>query len=124
MVGDGFGMSVALEGDVAVVAAPYDYYAWSEFGPYWCGVVYVFERMGSTWVETGLLINPEDNCVDGDVQFARTVRIDSERIFVGREHLSSATIPREVHVFERSRGSWNAAAILSASPDVTPDLLT
>ncbi|MCP4759044.1 MAG: hypothetical protein GY894_11145 [Planctomycetes bacterium] len=54
--GDAFGFSAAIQGDTALVSAPY---LASCGGTSKCGGVFVFERAGGVWAETDLLV-PDD----------------------------------------------------------------
>ena len=75
VAGDWFGFSVAIEDDRIVVGAPqHDSPSGAD------GVVYVFERQGTNWVETAIIYGA--NTFSGG-QFGYSVDIDSGRIIVG-----------------------------------------
>ncbi len=74
--GDGFGFSVALQGDIAVVGAPFA----APQGLAFEGAVYVFERTGTAWSESAVLL-----ASDGDAQdrFGQHVAFDAPRVVAG-----------------------------------------
>ncbi|MBN2217723.1 MAG: hypothetical protein JW719_10150 [Pirellulales bacterium] len=75
VIGDRFGSSVAISGDVAVVGAVNQ-------GPFGArsGSVYAFERVGDVWFPSAKLL--ADDGVDGD-EFGNAVAIDDDWIVVG-----------------------------------------
>jgi hypothetical protein len=68
----GFGQSMAIEGDTAVVGAPYTYQS--------RGMVYVFNRQADSWVLTGEL-SASDAAVNDELGFS--VAIDGDTIVAG-----------------------------------------
>jgi choice-of-anchor B domain-containing protein len=96
----GFGWSVALAGDLALVGAPT-----TQPG----GAVHVFRRSGTTWTAAGTL--PADSLVAGD-RFGTAISIDGDRVAVsapGRDSQKGA-----VFVFRRGTdGSWTREGMLS-----------
>jgi len=104
--GDQFGASVALEGDVAIVGAL--------FGPGGIhgheGVVYVFERSGTTWTEQ-LALSAAD-ATSGD-QFSFSVALDTNFIVVGAP--GNGNFQGAAYVFNRFFHSWLRGPKLTAS---------
>jgi hypothetical protein len=75
----GFGRSVAVDGQTIAVGAPYRNYQ----GYYDTGAVYVFEKAGVLWSQTGkaLVVEPGAN------KLGWTVAVDEDTVFAGgREH--------------------------------------
>jgi len=104
--GDQFGASVALKGDVAIVGAL--------FGPGGIhgheGVVYVFERSGTTWTEQ-LALSAAD-ATSGD-QFGFSVALDTNFIVVGAP--GNNNFQGAAYVFNRFFHSWLRGPKLTAS---------
>lgn len=74
-VGDGFGLSVDLQGDILVVGAPED-----DLAGMWDGSAYVFRRDGDAWVEETKLIDPEATQFES---FGVSVAVDGDRVAAG-----------------------------------------
>jgi len=74
---DGFGNSVSISGDTAIVGAPsYDYVNSSK-----AGAAYVFMRTGDTWtLRTGL--SPADSATDS-VYFGNSLGVSGDTVLVG-----------------------------------------
>jgi hypothetical protein len=90
--GSGFGTGVALQGDRAVVSAPYEVN-----GGLTTGAVYVFERSGTTWTQAAKL-TPAPAVHES--AFGEDVALDGTRLVVG------APSERAAYVFELAAGSW------------------
>jgi hypothetical protein len=112
--GDEFGSSVAIDGDRAIVGAPY------EEGPSdntsRAGAAYVFERNGSTWQEVQIL---RASNLASDDQFGASVAIDGDRTIIGvlgeNGPPNNLTFGGAAYVFEHSGSAWQQAQILRAS---------
>lgn len=101
--GNGFGDSVDIEGDLAIVGSPR--YDGTHFNQ---GAAYVFERSGSTWTEVARLVAPGGDSASSAF-LGRSVAIDGETLIVGspgwrNEH---EYLVGRVDIFEREAGSWN-----------------
>lgn len=98
---DGFGRSVALEGDLAVVAAPHT-------GEFVRGTVYVFERdMDGNWNESAKLLASDGEERD---RFGSALSLERDRLLIAADRAAA------VYVFDRDgRGTWNESAKLTAS---------
>ncbi|MDY6947630.1 MAG: FG-GAP repeat protein [Pseudomonadota bacterium] len=99
----GFGRSVAIDGNVAVVGAtdggPAD-------GPWHAGAAYVFERNSQgIWQQTAKLTAP-----DQDDAFGFDVAVDGNVIAVGEPFYE------RTYVFEKQGASWVSTAVLGAAP--------
>jgi hypothetical protein len=95
---DGFGNSVALDGDTALVGAPVTISATDEPA----GAVYVFTRSGTTWSEQAELNDPDGAYLD---DFGGSVALDGDMALVGAAP--------GAYVFTRSGTTWSQQAELS-----------
>ncbi|HEV8360936.1 MAG TPA: hypothetical protein VGR28_10820 [Candidatus Thermoplasmatota archaeon] len=111
---DGYGWDVAISGDLAMVAAPYQ-----DDG---LGAVHVFERLPSgAWSWAAKLTT------DGGAQtFGQAVALDGTRAIVGAVNyaVGNASQVGAAYVFERQAdGTWFRVARLTASDGAARDLL-
>ena len=74
--GDRFGDSVAVDGYVAIVCAPYDYHGGMDYA----GAAYIYQYENFTWVEKQKLT--ASDAAEGD-WFGQSVDIDGDWIIVG-----------------------------------------
>lgn len=99
---NGFGWSVAIDGDYAVVGAPVDNgFDWGGEG-----AVYVFRRVGTNWVQQAKLKASDASVVD---QLGLSVAIDGDRIVAGAPRVAF------------SRGGFGAAYVFRRDDGGTPD---
>jgi hypothetical protein len=119
---DGFGTSVAVDGDTAVVGAPFDDAK--------RGAVYVFQRSGDTWVNVAKLIASDGHSGDGvnfvGDQLGASVAIDGDTIVAGASHARSGSHDSRgaVYTFARSGPAVRTeTAKLTASDEADLDLL-
>lgn len=107
---DGFGASLAVDGDVLAVGAL------RQNGG--SGAVYVFDRRDGRWVETARLTTGDVAAAD---RFGASIALAGDRIVVGAPAttryggLTPATLPGSAYVFERENGGWSLAARLEGS---------
>lgn len=101
----GFGQSVAISGDTAVIGAPADD---KDIGNV-RGSAYVFVRSGGSWIQQQRLrpVAPET------LQFGWSVAIDGNTIVVGGSS-SPGFGPVYAYVYQRSGGSWSEQQKLTA----------
>jgi hypothetical protein len=95
---DGFGWSVAIDGDRAIVGAIGE--AGPSNGEDNAGAAYVFERTGSGWNQNEDKILRASN-VEADDFFGHSVAISGDRAIVGIWGKEAA------YVFERTSSGWN-----------------
>jgi hypothetical protein len=99
---DGFGKSVAIDGDTALVGA------WLDEDPNGdnAGSAYVLTRSGGNWSLQDKL-TPDDG--DSDDRFGTDVALDGDTAIVGadQDDLGSPRFPGSAYVFTRSGGSWS-----------------
>jgi hypothetical protein len=107
--GDGFGVSVAIDGNTAVVGA---YQNDSNGGD--CGAAYVYEFSGSQWVQKQKLI-PSDGSA-GD-KFGKSVAIQGDTIVVGSYDDNEGS----AYVFSNSGGVWTQQQKIVAPDAATGD---
>ena len=115
---DGFGISVAISGDYAIVGAVYEDGGAGD--PLFnSGAAYVFERIGGTWTEVTPILRASD--AQADDYFGYSVAISGDYAIVGAysedggagDPLNSSGA---AYVFERCGGTWTEVTpILRAS---------
>ncbi len=113
--GDGFGQSVAVSGDTAVVGAISGDGAVDDQGS-----AHVFTRTGGTWTEEATL-----NAADGSAndQFGFWVGVDGDTAVVGAPFDDvGARDQGSAYVFARIAGSWPQQSQLTASDGAQMDL--
>jgi hypothetical protein len=90
---DGFGSSVGISGDVIAVGAPSPDLAGARLGH-----AFVFERLGSGWIETAVLVPVS---AELGARFGSSLALAGDRLFVGAP-FSDARAPEAgaAHVFE------------------------
>ncbi|MGE3466379.1 MAG: CSLREA domain-containing protein, partial [Pyrinomonadaceae bacterium] len=101
--GSGFGYSVALEGDTAVVGV-------NTFSPN--GAAWVYVRSGSTWVLQQRLTSPGTF-----VGYGKSVAISGDTVVVGDigDVLGPPRLVGSAHVFVRNGTAWTEQQTLTAS---------
>ncbi|MHC4976809.1 MAG: FG-GAP repeat protein, partial [Planctomycetota bacterium] len=113
--GDNFGVSVALDGDTALVGAHND----DDLGGADQGSAYVFVRTGTTWTEQAKLTASDAFTSDN---FGRSVAIDNDTALVGSyfdtDGLSNIG---SAYVFTRTGTTWTEQDKLVASDADTSD---
>lgn len=107
---DNFGWSVAIDGDTALIGAPYA----DEGGNSDQGAAYVFEFSGGSWTSAGRLTAP-DGAAD-DV-FGRAVAVDGATLLVGAAGASidGNAMQGAAYVYERVQEAWAPSRKLVAS---------
>jgi hypothetical protein len=115
-VGDWFGWSVAIDGDYAVVGAP--------FAPGESslsqGAAYVFAWSGSAWTQVDKLTAADAAAWD---EFGRAVAISGDYAIVGADHDDEAvgTDQGSAYVFRRSGDGWTQVGKLTAADAAESD---
>lgn len=111
-----FGMSVALDGDTALIGAPGDDWVSDNNTP---GAAYVFVRSGSAWSEQAKFTAAGGRLND---RFGYAVALDGNRAVVGaRLHDATARDAGAAFVYERSGTIWTETATLLGSGGLTFD---
>lgn len=105
--GDRFGYAVTLQGEVAVVGAPFD----DNPGATASGAVYVFRRSGGLWSEVARLTANDPSTFD---HFGASVALDGDTLAVGAEFddAGSGSFSGSAYVFVESGGVWAQQAKL------------
>ncbi|MGA2092102.1 MAG: FG-GAP repeat protein [Sedimentisphaerales bacterium] len=101
---DRFGISVAIDGNFAVIGA----YGCDINGIADSGAAYVFEHTGSTWLQRQKLTASD---ASAGAQFGRSVAIEANTIAIG-SYLDNNT--GSAYIFTRSAGVWSQQAKLTA----------
>ncbi|MEO0558930.1 MAG: T9SS type A sorting domain-containing protein [Bacteroidota bacterium] len=110
---DNFGVSVALDGDRALIGAP-----GHDSGGLGAGAVYVFEGSSGSWSQSQKLTAADSE--PGD-EFGTTVSLDGPRALIGAHREGTDTSPFEgaAYVFDLTGGTWMQTQKLKAG-DATP----
>lgn len=112
--GDGFGISVGISGDSAIIGAWNNAHAGINFA----GAAYVFERTGTTWGQQAKLIASDATTLQ---LLGTSVAISGETAMAGAIDDSSGTGTGEAYVFVRSGCDWVQAEKLLASDAAAND---
>ncbi|QJD29875.1 FG-GAP repeat protein [Methylococcus geothermalis] len=106
----GFGVSVALSGDTALVGA----YLADPGGLYNAGQAYVYVRSGGSWTEQAILSASDPSA---NAYFGSSVAVSGNRALVGAPSADSGSVLNagQAYVYVRWGGSWSEQAILTAS---------
>lgn len=104
--GAGFGTSVSLYNDTALIGA-----SGAASGGYLnAGQAYVFKKSGDSWSEVAIL-NASDKA--NNANFGKSVSLYGDTALIGAS--GAKTSAGQVYVFKNVGGAWNETAILSAS---------
>ena len=103
---DHFGYTVSLDGDYALIGAPYDDYP----GVWNSGSAYIFKRSGTTWIQEDKLTNPD---IDEWDLFGCSVSLDGDYALVGAEIDDEAS--GSAYIFKRDGSTWIQEDKLTAS---------
>jgi hypothetical protein len=102
---NGFGASLALDGDVALLGAPSDDTMGNDVGS-----AYVFERSGDAWVQVAKLLPPPGIPV---AHAGRAVALSGTTAFVGAPHNEGPLgLPGTVFVYDRGPGGWSLSQVM------------
>lgn len=107
----GFGVSVSIDGDTAIVGNPHDTHAGTASGS-----IYVFVRSGNVWTEQAKLTADDAEAFD---QFGIAVAIDGGTVIVGAP--LGTQDPGAAYVFVRSGTVWNKEQELTAADGEADD---
>lgn len=115
---DNFGWSVAIDGTVALIGAPYAEEGANEDQ----GAAYVFEHVDGAWVSSGRLVAPDGAAGDN---FGRAVAIDGDSLLVGAVNaaIDGEEMQGAAYLFERSEDGWLPSQKLVASDGAAVDNL-
>ncbi|GIV57334.1 MAG: hypothetical protein KatS3mg042_0247 [Rhodothermaceae bacterium] len=114
---DNFGDSVSIDGDRALIGAPYD----NDNGSA-SGAAYVFEWDGSAWTQVAKLTASDGAA--GDL-FSRSVSLSGDRALIGAIlDDDNGTDSGSAYVFEWDGSTWAQVAKLTASDGAAGDLFS
>jgi len=109
---DYFGVSVALDGDTALVGAYFDDVGVNSDQ----GSAYVFTRSGSTWTQAAKLVASDGEAID---RFAYSVALDGDTALVGA--YGDYSNQGSAYVFTRSGSTWTQEAKLMVGDGAAGD---
>jgi FG-GAP repeat protein len=113
--GQGFGSSVSLSGETALVGSPLDTTA----GGISAGSAYVYVRSGSIWTQQQKLLAPDAEMLD---QFGNSVSLSGETALVGAFFDAAPAFGQgSAYVFIRSGGVWSFQQKLTAADGADVD---
>jgi trimeric autotransporter adhesin len=118
--GDSFGASLALDGDTLVVGAPNESSGdtgvngdQTDNGVRGAGAAYVFQRVGTTWVQEAYL---KASNTAPSAAFGTSVAVAGRTVAVGALNAASSGA---VYIFQRSGNGWSQQTVVTPSnPDV------
>ncbi len=109
----GFGICVAIQGDMIAVGAPYDGNVGSAGG-----ATYIYQRFGTSWVQVSKLL-PSDNNDHTAANFGELVAMSGDRLICNAPRLSHTGRSQAgaAYIFRRSGSAWiQEARLVSDSP--------
>jgi len=115
---DFFGTSVSINGDTAIIGAPYDDEGNIRTNS---GSAYVFTRIDDTWVETQKLTPADGKSED---QFGKIVSISGDTAIIGAIRLIIGTYKTSVYVFTRIDDTWVETQKLTSSDEDPNDFFS
>ena len=116
---DDFGSSVALDGDTALVGAPFERV--SVFNDQPGGAAYIYTRSGTTWSPQARLSNPD--VADELDAFGTSVALDGDTAVVGAPYttVDGQTKAGAAYIFTGSGESWSQPVKLIATNGAESD---
>lgn len=113
---DHFGLSVDIDGDIAVIGAHFDDHSGEDDA----GSAYIFIRSGGGWVQEAKLIAPAPRVSD---YFGSVVAIQGETVIIGapNDNLPNKIDAGSVFVYTRDAGLWQDPIQLTASDGLGGD---
>ncbi len=113
---DDFGLTIAMDGDTAVIGAR-DH---THSGQAEAGAAYVFVREGGVWNEQAKLVSPAPAA---DSLFGESLDVSGDTIVVGAHQHPHMNLSRSgaAWVYERAGTSWNMVAELTAADAASGD---
>ena len=116
LAGDQFGTSVSIDGNTALVGAPYDDVSTNSDQ----GSVYVFVRSGTTWTQQAQLI---DIAGAGSDYFGKSVSLSGDLALIGANgyDIDLKMMQGAAFIFTRSGTTWSQQAYLTADDGLAED---
>ncbi len=103
-----FGVSVAIDGDTAIVGAPSEGTGGTD-----AGAAYIFKRSGLSWIEQAKILASDKQA--GDL-FGVSVAIDGDKIIVGAPNEDTGgTDAGAAYIFKRTGSTWLQYAKINLS---------
>lgn len=122
---DRFGNSVSIDGDYAIVGAPYEDPVVSGRPISNGGAAYIFHRSGTTWIEQAKLYRTAQSTVGG--YFGWSVDISGDTVIIGAYRSTSTSMFSTIYsagaayIYVRSGTTWSFQLKLSASDKAAYD---
>lgn len=115
-LGDGFGSSVDVQGEAAIIGAP----GTDAPGGFQQGVAHVYVRSGTEWAHQARL--SADDAASSD-RFGTAVAMDGDTVLVGAcaADVGVNTDQGAAYIFKRGAGGWSQQAKLTASEGQSED---
>ena len=106
--GDGFGRSVAIDGDTIVVGAPYNDYDDDNVTNDDEGAAYVFIKPDTGWTNSPGTEMAKLTASDGDGgdQFGFSVAVDGDTVLIGADALNETNRSGSAYVFAKPAAGW------------------
>lgn len=102
---DLFGAGVALDGDTLAIGAP-----WESTSANHSGAVYIYERVGSMWVERQVV---KSSMPGANAFFGSNLDLDGDRLVVGApDDNRPASRTGSAEIFARKNGTWSSQQFL------------
>jgi hypothetical protein len=97
----GFGNSVSLSGDTALIGAPYA----NPNDLFFAGQAYIVTRSGATWTEQAILSASDKSA---SAQFGESVSLSGNTAIVGARYADPGGVPNagQAYIFTRSSSAW------------------
>ncbi len=118
---DYFGLSVAIDGDTAVIGAPYDDGESNENTA--SGAVYIFTRSGTSWNLQTMIYDPKPGSVEDPNAkyydlFGYSVSISGDNVLIGAPKLTPpfASPPAAAYFYTRSGTEWTLSSEFTDLP--------
>ncbi|RYZ50786.1 MAG: hypothetical protein EOP49_13245, partial [Sphingobacteriales bacterium] len=111
---DNFGIAVSINGNYAIIGAPYDNTTGIQQGS-----AYIFMRSGTTWTQQAKITASD---MGAYYSFGGSVSINGDYVVVGSAGADGAGLTQgAAYVFVRSGSTWSQQAKLTASDGLTED---
>ena len=111
---DGFGISVSIDGDYAIIGSP-----WDDANGFFSGSAYIFTRSGTTWTKQAKLLASDGAAGDW---FGVSVSIDGDYAIIGADgDRDNGVESGSAYVFKRDGTSWTQEDKLIASDGEADD---
>lgn len=105
LAGDGFGHSLAIQGNHIFVGSPK-----SRVGAHKSGAVYIFEKTGNNWVSSAEIRKVTNPNAYIDDEFAYSIAVQGNHLLVGTPREWTSGLKGKAYLFE-NQGSWTQGVL-------------